>query len=224
MNKKFDTLAEVFAELAASKGNISDCSNSYADYDDELKEHFLERYKKVIEFRRALSVESDRGCALFAASFLDCELENLLKKYLVKDKKIIENTFSYSGALGTFSSRIKMIYLLGIVDKKVYKDLELIRNIRNDFGHSAKFMSFDNESIKNRCQELYHCFYGSKLSARQKFTRVVCAILGVIMTKELSITNINPVEEITDEMKERNGEFVERMLKLLNISDDDNIV
>ncbi|KIE46963.1 hypothetical protein U732_1266 [Clostridium argentinense CDC 2741] len=47
MNKELDTLGEVIAELVASKGRISDCSNSYAGYREGVKEHFLEKYKIV---------------------------------------------------------------------------------------------------------------------------------------------------------------------------------
>lgn len=47
MNKELDTLGEVIAELIASKGSISDRSNSYAGYREGLKEYFLEKYKIV---------------------------------------------------------------------------------------------------------------------------------------------------------------------------------
>ncbi|WP_291566194.1 MULTISPECIES: hypothetical protein [unclassified Clostridium] len=47
MNKELNTLEEVIVELVASKGNISNCNNSYAGYREGLKEHFLEKYKIV---------------------------------------------------------------------------------------------------------------------------------------------------------------------------------
>ncbi len=226
MDKELDivnyTMVEVMAELAASKGYISDSSNSYADYEEELKEHFFKKYKKVIEFRRALSGESDRGCALFAASFLDYELENLLKRYLVEDNKIVKEVFSHGGALGTFSSRIDMAYLLGLINKKVYKDLGLIRKIRNDFGHKNECISFESQSIKDRCSQLYHNPTNFKVSARTNFIRVVIGILGIIVSKEFTITQINPLKDIefTDEDKEGYTKFVGNLINLYDNLDN----
>lgn len=41
--------------------------------------------------------------------------------------------------LATFSSRIKIVYRLGLIDKSLYETLEIIRNIRNKSAHKISF-------------------------------------------------------------------------------------
>src|SRR3546814_2970630 len=55
--------------------------------------------------------------------------------------------------LGNFSSKIKMCYCLGLIDKMIKEDLNLIRKIRNEFAHDL-YASFDSDKIKNWCLQL----------------------------------------------------------------------
>ena len=41
--------------------------------------HPLDRVAEVFEFRRSLTPETDRGCALMAAAYLDAETRGTLK-------------------------------------------------------------------------------------------------------------------------------------------------
>lgn len=62
-------------------------------------------------FRATLDEESDRGCALMAASFLDEQLRKLLEMCLLDDP-IKERFFDPENPLGSFSSRITAAFLL----------------------------------------------------------------------------------------------------------------
>lgn len=51
-----------------------------ADMDKEVAEHLDAQKRKVQSFRKALTSESDRGCALFAAAYLDKSLSDHNRK------------------------------------------------------------------------------------------------------------------------------------------------
>lgn len=170
--------------------------------------------KEGFEFRKTLTSETDRGCALITGSYLDFRLQILLKNYFVNDKSITDTIFSNSGSLGTFSSRIDMAYLLGLISKNMHRDLHLIRKIRNDFGHDPSPISFETTSIKNRCLELKHNLLDIKTSPRGHFIRVVCTLLGRIEAISDEITNIKPMSDtkIDTETKSLNTELTVTML------------
>ena len=81
------------------------------------------KFDEVMEFRSSLTPETDRGCALMAAAFLDSELELLLRAFVVKNKKVEDEMFGQSKPIGAFSSRIDLAYLLGLISADTRRDL-----------------------------------------------------------------------------------------------------
>lgn len=88
--------------------------------------------------------ETDRASAVLSASFLENLLEEHLRKHMITDK-MIDSLFNGQGAFATFSSRISACYALRYIPKKVHRDLDLIRKIRNYFAHNMNDASFDDE-------------------------------------------------------------------------------
>ncbi|KXI28120.1 MltR family transcriptional regulator [Paraglaciecola hydrolytica] len=152
-----------------------------------LPEHVREPLIAVSQFRQTLVDESDRGCALMAAAYLDERLADLLKAYLVDDRSVVGQMFDFNGPFGTFSSRIDSAYTLGLLPRNVRADIQLVRKIRNDFAHVSKPITFEDQPIISRCQAL--CLDGKESTARPrgKFTRSMMAAVGVI---EVSLQNI----------------------------------
>ncbi|MEC0234855.1 MltR family transcriptional regulator [Paenibacillus kribbensis] len=93
--------------------------------------------------------ETDRASAVLSASFLENLLEEHLRKHMITDK-MIDSLFNGQEAFATFSSRISACYALRYIPKKVYRDLDLIRKIRNYFAHNMNDASFDDEEVQNR--------------------------------------------------------------------------
>jgi mannitol operon repressor len=105
----------------------------------------------------ALQSESQRGGVLLGAAMLDDCLLKLLKGFMIdnaEDK--VEKLLSGgpNAPLGTFSARALSAYCLGLISEDEFKDIEVIRTIRNDFAHNLLEISFDNQSIKDRCNNL----------------------------------------------------------------------
>ncbi len=98
--------------------------------------------------------ESDRGSALIAIAWVDDALEVCLRAFFRDDKNIVDAVLQPMGPLGSFSSRIKTAYLLGIITASLYSELEIMRKIRNDFAHVRQAVRFNDQSIKDRCKSL----------------------------------------------------------------------
>ena len=98
--------------------------------------------------------ESDRACAVLAAAFLDQLLEKLLRAFFIDNKKVISKLLYDQRPLGNFSSRIHAAFALDLIADVEYRDLHLIRKIRNDFAHQLVGLSFKSSKIENRCLEL----------------------------------------------------------------------
>lgn len=147
---------------------------------DSVEDFKAKLLSDVLAFRRELTPESDRGCALFAAAYLDRALSDLLYVFLVAGKKIEEDLFKGNTPLSSFSSRIKMAFYLGLISNDVRRDLDLIRAIRNDFAHHPVPMSFSTQSVANRCNELTNSYHAKGASPRNHFTSAVFGLLASI--------------------------------------------
>jgi DNA-binding MltR family transcriptional regulator len=103
-----------------------------------MDEYISKQIEKILAFRKALSSESDRGCALLAASFLDNALSDLMYVSFVYNKKIEKDLLNGTAPLATFSSRIDMAYYLGKIPKSCKSDLH-IRAHSHFPGYAAKY-------------------------------------------------------------------------------------
>jgi DNA-binding MltR family transcriptional regulator len=144
-------------------------------------EELLQKQRQEFNaFRRALTAESDRGCALFAAAYLDQALSELLYCSFVENKNMEKELFEGTAPLATFSSRIRLAFYLGKISAGCRADLDTIRKIRNDFAHDVALISFDSQSIADRCRNLAFSYHIGKARPRAHFTSAASGILGKI--------------------------------------------
>lgn len=140
-----------------------------------------ENIKILMQFRKMISSETDRGCALMVSSFLENELERVLINKLVGDTNFKKDLFSYSGPLGSFSSKIRLSYSLGIISKDIMRNLDLIRKIRNEFGHDYNPITFESSKISNRVFDLTESFYlKGEVKPRRFFENSALGVLAFI--------------------------------------------
>lgn len=150
------------------------------------------RLDEVIEFRHSLTSESDRGCALLAASYLDGEIETLLKRHFVDEPNVVAEMLSPNGPIGSFSTRIDLAFLLGLIGSTARRDLQLIRKIRNDFGHCPHPLTFDEPSIAARCREMRLTIVEKDARPRQHFTNAVLGVTASIHVAHASCQHLAP--------------------------------
>lgn len=158
-------------------------------------------------FHRALTMETDRGCALYAAAYLDQALSDLLYVTLVESKSMQADLFEGTAPLASFSSRITLAYYLGKLSPSMRRELNLIRKIRNDFAHSADNLTFETENLANRCKHLQYSYHDADGRPREHFTAAVCGLLAVIHVSTLrSIAIVEcpdrlPLDDIKEEFR-----------------------
>jgi len=98
--------------------------------------------------------ESDRGAALVAASLLDEQLHNVLSAFFADvptSKDLLEGM---NAPLGTLSSRLSAAYSLGLIQENEYREINIIRRVRNEFGHKWKEIDFKTQKIHDLCMQL----------------------------------------------------------------------
>jgi hypothetical protein len=104
-----------------------------------------------------IEFDSDRAAGIVAGSIAETRLEQALLSRLrpadtPKLQDITQQLFRPSGALGPFSTKIDLAYLIRLLSDDAYKDLTNVKNIRNDFAHKLDHDSFDVPSIRDRCK------------------------------------------------------------------------
>lgn len=78
--------------------------------------------------------ESERGCVLVGAAFLEEVLEAMLRARLVEGTA--DPLFEYPQALSSFSAKITLCFAVGAVNADERHDLDVIRDLRNEFAHT----------------------------------------------------------------------------------------
>jgi len=103
----------------------------------------------------AVKGESDRGLVLINATILDELLVRNLQAHLVEHKDVPKLFNGIGAPLATFSARILFAFAVGLLPEDEYRELNLIRKIRNEFAHSV-IVSFKSPNIVSYCQTLMH--------------------------------------------------------------------
>src|SRR3954447_23097975 len=94
---------------------------------------------------------SDIEVALYSAALLDTRLDEVLRSFFVDDKRELD--ILLKGTLWDFAPKIRVAYLLGLISQEEAADLNVVREIRNDFAHGMdRPISF--EDFKERIEGL----------------------------------------------------------------------
>ncbi|WP_233959929.1 MltR family transcriptional regulator [Pectobacterium versatile] len=110
--------------------------------------------EKLGLFFNEFNKESDRGAVLLAASMLDESLLEILESWLISNNSAKELILGFNAPLGTFSARLKASHALGLIMDHEFNEIDLIRKIRNEFGHGWKDISFESPKIKKSLDKL----------------------------------------------------------------------
>lgn len=101
-----------------------------------------------------LDEKHDRSLIILCSSVIDDQLLKILSLVLLDTvKKSEEDLLQGDNPLSTFSSRIKMIYRLGLIDLEFLKILDTIRRIRNLCAHSIE-LNIQKAPIKDLISNL----------------------------------------------------------------------
>lgn len=138
--------------------------------------------QQAIALVQEIETQTDRGAAIVGAAWVEEELQASIESFLSKEKKAWERLFRKSGPLSSFSAKIDLALLLGIVSAVIASDLHIIRDVRNEFAHSildknSLSPSFSTPHIKDKCLALRCVEHEAHLDPRASFIRA-CAVLN----------------------------------------------
>jgi len=147
------------------------------------------------ELSKEFRSDSDRATAVLIGAEIDNVLLNIMKKVLGKENKNSVDLFGSMQPLSSFSSRIEMLFRLGIIDEEKHHDLHILRKIRNGFAHGRKGLKFNSPGILkllNKLQVLDRMKKeGAELARieafevpRQRFELFACYLIGYLSSRE----------------------------------------
>ena len=125
-----------------------------------------------------IAQETNRGVAIVGAAYVDLVLREAITMRMV-NASVAKEIFENRGPLQGFGAKIQIAYSLGVYGDRAYKDLKLIKDIRNAFAHSAEAVEFENKIVESLCNELWFAKkinYGKRsppVTAREQFIREV---------------------------------------------------
>lgn len=84
--------------------------------------------------------------------------DNLEKLLLVAGReipnKLAKRIFTGMGPLSSFAGKIEVAYLFELIDESAYKDLMIVKDVRNAFAHTTQYVYFSQEPITAKCRNL----------------------------------------------------------------------
>lgn len=115
-----------------------------------------ERYSldKLNRFMSAIREQDDQAMVLLLATFLEDTLGRLLLAYFRSGKATKDLVEGFNAPLGTFGSRIKAVYAFGLVTDEQFKDMEILRKVRNHFAHNWEGVSFERNDLQSLIGQL----------------------------------------------------------------------
>jgi DNA-binding MltR family transcriptional regulator len=112
---------------------------------DDDEKHTLENLNRFLSL---VGAQDDRAMVLSLSTFIEDTLGRLLIAYFRDCKATKELVEGFSAPLGTFGSRTKAAYAFGLVTEEQYKDMEILRKVRNQFAHNWEGVSLSRNDIQ----------------------------------------------------------------------------
>ncbi len=95
-----------------------------------------------------LKLQSQAGTVLVSAAALDGSLRNVLLVIMnLSNNKAMQMFGSALGPLYHFSPKIEIAYAFKVIDRDLYNDLRIIKDIRNKFAHPEGPTAFQTPKI-----------------------------------------------------------------------------
>lgn len=148
--------------------------------------HDIQKY--IDEANKENASGTQRGVVLVWASIIDETLSKILSAhFIVLSKKQSIEMFDHNGPAGSFSSKIKLCFALGLILDDEMNAINLVRKIRNDFAHDIN-VDLDDEPLRSQCLQLGTTFDAPatfRENPRLSFS-TACGSLMMILHNRLS--------------------------------------
>lgn len=139
--------------------------------------------KRKAAFIEEMNLQTDRGVAIVGVAWVEDEIALALESFLVSESNAWKRLFEGTGPLATFSAKIDLARLLGLITEAIRSDLHIIRDIRNEFAHQVAHktdftkLSFSSAHLKDKCMALKCIAHKNYSEPRIAFINA-CSILN----------------------------------------------
>lgn len=102
------------------------------------------------KYSSSLWRENDRGAIILTGSALEEVLQRQIKisaPHLNSADK--DALFGFNGPIGTFSNKLRIAHVMGLISRDTYQRIDLVREMRNACAHSREPISFDQPAIRD---------------------------------------------------------------------------
>jgi hypothetical protein len=145
--------------------------------------NLAEKEKRKVAFIEEMNLQTDRGVAIVGAAWVEDEMALALESILASEPNVWKRLFEGAGPLATFSAKIDLARLLGLITDAIRSDLHIIRDIRNEFAHQVAHktdytkLSFQSAHLKDKCMALKCIAHRNYVEPRIAFINA-CSILN----------------------------------------------
>jgi DNA-binding MltR family transcriptional regulator len=98
---------------------------------------------------------SARAYGIVLSAILENHLTSIHRLLMRREPKIADELFRPTGPLGPFGTKIKLAYLMRVIDKNTYTDLTIVTKIRNAFAHDLSIASFDQQMVRDLIKNMH---------------------------------------------------------------------
>jgi hypothetical protein len=143
----------------------------------------VEAQKRMMALIEEIEDQTDRGVAIIGAAWIEETMSAAIESFLHSDSKAWDRLFVGNGPLSTFSAKIDLCSLLGMISGPIKSDLHIIREIRNEFAHQIVHrsehtkLSFATSHIEDKCLTIKCVAHEDHHQPRTAFVRA-CATLS----------------------------------------------
>lgn len=145
-----------------------------------------------VEHLQTLRGESDRASIILLAGMIESYLVARLRdKMPTLNSDETTRVFGFNGPIGTFSGRIWVAQALGIINRQIRRQLDIIREMRNVAAHAHPNVTFTTPQIKAATVQLFRpdvrpAFEFFEDSAIRKAFEVMCGHIVMTLTGQPS--------------------------------------
>jgi len=112
--------------------------------------------ERLLEFTYTFDYEhdNDREIVIVGCAYIESLIKEILEATFIDDPKEAKSLLSEStGSLSGLVPRARLLYLLGVIPELVYKDIQIVGKIRNEFAHKVS-ASFNDNRVQQLCGNL----------------------------------------------------------------------
>lgn len=165
---------------------------------------------EVAAILKEMQEASPRAAILVGGAMVDHYLTEVLRANLLNPLTAEERLYFPGGRqlLRDFSEKIWMAYFLRLIGPATRRDINLIRELRNEAAHNMNPIRFDQSPISDRCYSLRFSpaalgFADDPPNYRNMFMLSISMLAGLLFVKWIGMTGLPVPEEAIKELKDQ---------------------